>query len=120
MPFESPSDRFWLRLKRFVFFHPLDSYHLARTTWYAVLFVTTLKIALQVIQAISLIHSESERLSSTPLGIRQPNFIFNTAWGTLESIMNTVVYLLFVRLLLDVALRLLAHRGSALPPEDGT
>jgi hypothetical protein len=120
MPFDSPSDRFLPRLKRFVFFGPLDSYHLARTTWYAALLVTTLKVALQVIQGILLIYSESARLSSMPMGVRQPNFIFNTAWGTLESVMNTVVYLLFVRLILDVALRLLAHSVPSMPRADGT
>jgi hypothetical protein len=119
MSFESPSERFWRRLKRFVLFRSLDSYNLARTAWYAVLFVTALKVALQAIRGIALIYSESARLSSAPMVVGQPDFIFNTTWSMFESLMNAAVYLLFVRLILDVALRILSP-GVPVLPKDGT
>ena len=104
MAFESPSERVSKSITKFIFLRHLDGRSLGRRTWYLVLSISTIRLILQILGLIEIVSNIIH--TSAPLNIYT---IFAISWAQISNICYTLIYVLMLRLAIEVALSMFDH-----------
>ena len=112
MSYSTPSERLSSSARRFFGLRPLDGLRLSRTIWTVTLIVYACQFLLSAVSILSYVVSTRPLMSDFWLAA-------SLVGPLLSRFVEPLLWLLIIRLVLEVCMRLLAQAGPPLTDDDG-